>query len=87
MRGHPVLAIALTTWALLYSRHGTGWLQLDEFTSGSTCHRVQQAWVQREAAREVGSPLASQTADNPLRQRALDRALRKVSPRFRCRRQ
>jgi hypothetical protein len=84
MRRHPLLAITLTTWTLLYSRHGTEWLRLDEFASGSTCGRVRQAWITREASREIGSALASQPPENPLRQRAMSRALQRVDSRFRC---
>jgi len=84
MRGHVALAIALTSWTLLYSRHGGEWLPLDNFVSASTCTRVRQAWIAREASREIGSALATQPLDNPLRQRAMTRALRRVNPRFRC---
>lgn len=84
MRRHSLLALTLTTWTLLYSRHGTEWRPLDEFTSPVTCQRVREAWVAREADREIGSALASQPADNPMRRRAMTRALRRVDSRFRC---
>lgn len=84
MRRHALLAIMLATWTLLYSRHGTEWLRLDDFPSGWACSRVRQAWIAREAAREIGSALASQPADNPLRQQAMSKALERVDARYRC---
>ena len=83
-RSHTVLALTLTTWTLLYSRHGTMWRPLEDFTSGSTCRRVRSAWVEVEATKEIGSVLASQPADNPLRDRAIGRAREQVGARFRC---
>jgi hypothetical protein len=84
MRRHALLVVVLSTWTLLYSRHGGEWLQLDEFTSPSTCGHVRQAWLVQEARREIGSALADQPADNPLRRRAMTRALERVRTRFRC---
>lgn len=84
MRRHALLAITLTTWTLLYSRHGTEWRPLDEFTSGSTCGRVRRVWISHEASREIGSALASQPPDDPIRRRALTQALQRVDGRFRC---
>jgi hypothetical protein len=84
MRRHALLAITLVTWTLLYSRHGTEWLRLDDFPSDYACSRVREAWIAREATREIGSALASQPADNPMRRRAMSKALRRVDPRYRC---
>lgn len=83
-RPHTVVAIALTTWTLLYSRYGTAWRPVEDFSSGSTCRQVRGAWVELEAAKEIGSVLASQPADNPVRNRAIGRARERVSSRFRC---
>ena len=83
-RPHTVVAIALTSWTLLYSRYGTTWRPVEEFTSSSTCRRMRGAWVELEAAKEIGSVLASQPADNPLRSRAITRAREDVRGRFRC---
>jgi hypothetical protein len=84
MRGHLALTIVLTTWTLLYSRWGGEWLPLDDFVSHTACTQVRQAWIAREAQHDIGSVLANQPADNPLRQRAMAKALPRVESRFRC---
>ena len=78
------VCIVLAGWALVYSRAGDNWGVLDEFASESTCMRVRAASVDRETQDEIGGALASQTADNPIRQQAYDRASRRVAARYRC---
>ena len=84
MRRHALLIVAIAGWMLVYSRHGTEWLPMGQYSSSSTCHRVMDARAHDEASREMGTALASQPADNPMRQRAYQRAWRRVQPRFRC---
>jgi hypothetical protein len=47
--------------------------------------RVREASVDRDILDEIGGALASQPADNPLRQQAYGRAARRVAARYRCR--
>jgi hypothetical protein len=81
---HPSIALVLLVWALIYSRNGDDWSVLDEFDSESHCMRVRSASVGRETEDEIGGALASQPADNPIRQQALERASRRVAARYRC---
>lgn len=81
---HRNVRMLLLAWALVYSRDGGDWEVLDEFASESHCMRVRSASVDRETQEAIGSALASQTADNPLRQQAYDRASRRVAGRYRC---
>jgi hypothetical protein len=82
--GHRGVGLLLVVWALIYSREGYGGNLVDEFASESTCLRVRAANVDHEIQNEIGSALASQPADNPMRQQAFDRASRRVAARYRC---
>jgi hypothetical protein len=82
--GHRGVRIALLAWALIYSRDGEDWSVLDEYTSETTCMRIRAASVDREIQDEIGSALASQSEDNPMRQQAYGRASRRVAARYRC---
>ena len=81
---HRGVGILLLAWALIYSRDGNEGDVLDEFASESHCMRVRTASIEGEIQDEIGSALASQTADNPMRQQAYERASRKVASRYRC---
>ena len=76
----PVLVLG---WVLLYAGRD-GWVKLDDFHSSVTCQQVQDADVANDVRREIGSVLASQPADNPMRQEASVRAERRVRERYRC---
>jgi hypothetical protein len=84
MRGHPLIAIALTSWTLLYSRFGTEWRPMDELPSPTACRQVQKAWMMHEATREIGLVLTAAPGEDSERRRAFERALRDVESRFRC---
>jgi hypothetical protein len=81
---HRGAVVLLLAWALIYSRDGEDGSVLDEFGSESDCMRVRAASIDGEIQDEIGGALASQTADNPMRQQAYDRASRKVASRYRC---
>lgn len=78
-----LLVVLVLGWALLYSRDGD-WEVLHEFPSESSCSRVRTASVEGEIQEEMGSALAGQPADNPMRQEAYRRAQRRVTGRYRC---
>ena len=80
----PAVGMLLLTCALVYSRDGRDWNQLDEFSTSSDCMRVRSASVDAEAQQEIGGALANQEVDNPMRQQAYGRASRRVSERYRC---
>lgn len=81
---HSALVLVLFGWALLYSRHGTGWRVLDEFPYYGHCQRALEAHVDSETQREIGGALANQAMDHPMRRTAYGRALRHVRDRYRC---
>jgi hypothetical protein len=80
---HAACTLALA-WALLYSPDGRGWDVVDEFPSEWSCLQGRSASVDREAQREIGGALASQPADNPMRQAAYTRAERRITAHYRC---
>jgi hypothetical protein len=77
-------AVVLFGWALLYARHGTDWQAVERAPNEHTCEQVRAAHVAGDSRIEIGSALADQPADNPLRQQAAARAERRVAPRYRC---
>jgi hypothetical protein len=83
MKYHAVCMLALA-WALLYSPEGDGWDVLDEYPTEWSCLSGRTANVDREVQQQIGSALASQPADNPMRQAAYGRAERRVGARYRC---
>ena len=78
------LTAVLLGWALFYTRDGTDWRVVEQVESEHTCSQVRAAHVASETRTEIGSALADQPADNPLRQQAVARAERRVGPRYRC---
>jgi hypothetical protein len=78
------IRVLLVGWLLLYSRWGGEWRPLDEFSSYSYCNHTRTARVHEESLQEIGGALAGQSGDNPMRQRALARAERRVRARYRC---
>lgn len=78
------LAHVVLGWALFYARDGTDWRVVERLESEHTCSQVRAAHVASETRAEIGSALADQPADNPMRQQAVVRAERRVGPRYRC---
>ena len=76
--------LLLFGWVLIHAGHDGVWQPLGDFTSSVTCEQVRDSNVASEALREIGSALADQPADNPMRQQAYDRAARHVRERYRC---
>ena len=74
----------LLAWALLHSPEGTGWDVVDEYPTEWSCLHTRAASVDREIQQDIGSALASQPADNPMRQQAYGRAERRINARYRC---
>jgi hypothetical protein len=79
-----LLRTALLGWALLYSRHGDTWQMLGDYPTGAMCDQVRDARIDGEAQSEMGGALAEQSADNPMRREAYQRAARHVAERYRC---
>lgn len=74
----------LLGWALLYAKRDGDWRPLEQYPSESTCLRVRSVSVANEVRGEIGSALADQPADNPIRQQAAARVERRVGERYRC---
>ena len=75
--------LVLLGWVLLYA-DGRNWKVVDDFPYQTTCLRVLSANVDREVRDDIGSALADQPADNPIRQQAYARAERRAGERYRC---
>jgi hypothetical protein len=76
--------LVLFGWILLEVQRNGAWEPTDTFSSESTCLRVREAIVAEKTLAEIGSALASQPADNPLRRQAYERTARRVSTRYEC---
>ena len=83
MKYHAACMLALA-WALLYSPEGREWDVLDEYPTEWSCLQGRTGNVEHEIQQEIGSALASQPADNPMRQQAYARAERRMNARYRC---
>jgi len=81
---HCTVCMLLLAWALLYSPQGSGWDVVDEYPTEWSCLQGRTANADREIQVEIGSALASQPADNPMRQQAYARAERRINARYRC---
>ena len=81
---HSAAGMLVVAWALLYSPDGSGWDVLDEYPSEWSCMQGRTANAERDIQHEIGGALASQPADNPMRQAAYGRAARRVASRYRC---
>jgi hypothetical protein len=89
--GRPLAALALAGWALLHARDpGTPrarWTALSHHDREWVCEQVLAAEVESATLAQIGSALAAQPADNPLRLEAYRRAAAKVRSRYRCERE
>lgn len=71
-------------WLLLQAQRNGDWSVIGLYDSQSACEDIRGANVLREAVDGIGSALADQPADNPVRQQALNRAVRRLDERYRC---
>jgi hypothetical protein len=79
-----VASIVVLGWALLYDRGGHAWQVLDSLPSSYTCEQLRVARIDQEIQHEIGSALASQSGDNPMRVQAYQAAASRVNGRYRC---
>jgi hypothetical protein len=78
------LGLLCLGWVLLHAGRDRGAETIGDFPSSLTCERVRASSVADEVRREIGSALADQPVDNPIRQQAWARAERRVRERYRC---
>ena len=77
-------AAVLAGWVLLAARPSGGWRPLGTYEQEWLCAHVRADAIDRAALGEIGSALASQPRDNPLRQEAYRRAEAHLRHRYRC---
>jgi hypothetical protein len=78
------LGLLLFGWMLIHAGHDGAWDPIGDFRGSDTCERVRESDVASDTLREIGSALADQPVDNPIRQQAYERAERHVRERYRC---
>ena len=87
----PAAALVLFGWMLLSSRDPDAppeaWQAVGSYDDKWVCDHARSAEVDRATQMEIGSALAGQPPDNPLRREAYRRAEARVRPRFRCERE
>jgi len=79
--------VVLGGWILLVNASSGGWRPLGTYEQEWLCAHVRADAIDRAAVAEMGGALASQPADNPLRQDAYRRAEAHVRNRYRCERE
>ena len=80
----PAAAVVLAGWVLLMGGTPGGWRPLGTYEQEWLCAHVRADAIDRAAVAEIGSALASQPRDNPLRQEAYRRAEAHLRDRYRC---
>ncbi len=76
--------VVLAGWVLLMNAPAGGWRRLGTYDQEWLCAHVRADAIDRAAVAEIGSALAGQPRDNPLRQEAYRRAEAHVRNRYRC---
>src|SRR2546422_9235905 len=69
----PAAAVVLAGWVLLMGGPSGGWRPLGTYGQEWLCAHVRADAIDRAAVAEIGSALASQPRDNPLRREAYRR--------------
>jgi hypothetical protein len=72
--------LPLLAWFLWYG----DWRPIEQANNESMCLQMRSQAVTNAANGEIGSALADQPADNPMRQEAYRRAERKANDLYRC---
>jgi len=84
-------ALILAGWALMFSRDPGAsdprWEVVSSHDQEWVCEEVRAFEVERAALGEIGSALAQQSAENPIRQKAYARAVSQLRARYRCERE
>src|SRR2546425_13275657 len=69
----PAATVVLACWVLLMGGPSGGWRPLGTYGQEWLCAHVRADAIDRAAVAEIGSALASQPRDNPLRREAYRR--------------
>jgi len=80
----PAAAVVLAGWVLLMGGPSGGWRPLGTYEQEWLCAHVRADAIDRAAVAEIGSALASQPRDDPLRREAYRRAETHLRDRYRC---
>jgi len=81
------LAVGLVAgWLLVYNAGGRNdeWREVSDFGTESQCDYGRTAEVERATLQRIGTALASQPVENPMRQDAYRRAYEHVRGQYRC---
>jgi hypothetical protein len=76
--------LAVLGWVLMHAAREGDWKPLDTFASETTCERVRVVDIATDTRNAIGTALADQPVDNPMRQEAVRRVEPHVSQRYRC---
>jgi hypothetical protein len=79
--------LALAGWVLLTSASSGGWRAVGTYEQEWLCAHVRADAIDRDVRTQIGSALANQPADNPIRQEAYRRAETHMRDRYRCERE
>jgi hypothetical protein len=88
MLRHALATAVAAGWLLLVSNDPDAlspeWRTVGTFGSESYCEQGRDGAVEQAAIARIGGALASQPADNPIRQEAFRRAYDRARARYRC---
>jgi hypothetical protein len=88
---YPLASTVVAAWLLMYSddpdARSPRWREIGRFGSKDQCESGRAGQAEGITLEHIGSALAAQPADNPLRQRARGRALEQAKRQFRCQRE
>jgi hypothetical protein len=81
-------AVLAAGWVLLHSAdpgaRDASWRSVGSYPTEDHCEWARTGETERETLQRIGGALASQPADNPMRQAAYRSAQGKVAARYRC---
>jgi hypothetical protein len=88
MLRHALATVLLASWVLMFNPEPddrrSQWRQVGRYPTSPMCEYALAGEVRRTSEQRIGSALASQPVDNPMRQSAFSRAYDRVQTQYRC---
>jgi hypothetical protein len=88
MLRHALATVLLAGWVLMFNAEPddrrSEWRQVGRYPTSPLCEYALTGEVRRISEQRIGSVLASQPADNPMRQSAFGRAYDRAQKQYRC---
>lgn len=88
MLRRTLTAVLLASWVLMFNpdpdNRRSEWRQVGRYPTSPTCEYALEGEARRSSEQRIGSALASQPVDNPMRQSALGRAYDRAQTHYRC---